>query len=220
MVSMTDCNAYIETPSCCFRKNPTHTQVLEDGMHMNIVLALFYIGSYSIGLHKVCLASFITLLLNSVFMCILFQDATLKLSELEAEIKKEPEAEPEPEPEAEPEPEPEPEPELSIKQREHGASVSKCLNEEEDTVLYKQLYKIVEETRKRNEKRANSLTRTPTSSSLAEATSEDEYADMPPLISMPIYTGPTLRSRRANFFDYNKLYKTCPTPTSSMEDVD
>lgn len=208
MVSMTDCNAYIETPSCCFRKNPTHTHVLEDGMHMNIVLALFYIGSYSIGLHKVCLASFITLLLNSVFMCILFQDAILKLSELEVEIKKESDSDSELEPE------------LSIKQREHGASVCKCLNEEEDTILYKQLYKIVEETQKRNEKRANSLTRTPTSSSLAEATSEDEYADMPPLISMPIYTGPILRSRRANFFDHNKQYKACPTPTNSMEDVD
>lgn len=206
---MTDCDVYKQTPYCCFRKHSTHSEVLEDGMHMNIVLALFYFGSYFLGLQQVCFASFIALLLNSIFMCELFQNISLKLSELEVEDDAEIESEPESEPESE----------LSIKQREHGATVSKCLTKEEDTVLYQQLQKIVNETQNRNNNRANILLRTPTSSSLTDPTSEDEYADMPPLISAAIYTDSMLRNRRANFFDYNKK-KENNIQISDMDNVD
>ena len=95
---------------------------------------------------------------------------------------------------------------LSLKQREHGATRNKSLSDEADKALYDKLYQIVEETRRRNEARSHALTRTPTSSSLDKNNSDDEYADMPPLVYATAYTTPKLRNRRANIFDHNTLY--------------
>jgi hypothetical protein len=83
--------------------------------------------------------------------------------------------------------------ELSLKQREHGATSSSCLTEEQKEKLYEQFQQVVEETRLRNRKRsALNTARTPSTSTLIEETevppipssdAEDDYNDMPPLVN-------------------------------------
>ena len=193
----------------------THSEpknILADGIHVNMILSFVYIGSYGAGMHGACLAAFISIVLNSIYMISVLH---MTIPEDEAEEAEEAEdEEDEEEDEAEEDDgteEAEVDVNLSLKQREHGATLTKSLSEEDDAVLYEKLYQIVEETKRRNEERSRCLVRTPTSSSLANpACEDDEYADMPPLIytnTLP-RQNPVLRNRRANIFDYNTLHPT------------
>lgn len=180
MVSMTDTVEYPKAYSCCMRQNPDAGDILEDGININFVLTLVYIGSYALGLHVTCLGSFIAILLNSMYMisvvypCVDRHDDSNTGNESDEDNAED---------EQDEQDENNLGKELSLKQREHGAGKSKCLSEDDDAVLYKKLYEIVRETQRRNDERSRALLRTPTSSSLAEpADSEDEYADMPPLV--------------------------------------
>ena len=167
---MTDTLEYPKTYSCCMRHSHEPSDVLVDGIHMNVIMTFIYFGSYAVGLQRVCLAAFITILVNSMYMITIIHPLVPK--ENEADEADEAEAD-----------EAEEYTNLSLKQREHGATKSKSLSDEADAVLYEKLYEIVEETRRRNDARSLALARTPTSSSLVENTnSDDEYKDMPPLI--------------------------------------
>lgn len=69
---------------------------------------------------------------------------------------------------------------LSLKQREHGATITRSMTDEQEEKLNEQLRQVVEETNLRNRKRsALSTARTPSSTTLAG----DDYKDMPPLVS-------------------------------------
>lgn len=179
MVSMTDTVEYPKAYSCCMRQTPDASDILEDGININFVLTLVYIGSYTAGMHMSCLGSFLVILLNSMYMISLVYPSVDRQDHCNNESEEDDEAEAE----AEAEQAEELDTDLSLKQREHGAVKSKSLSEEDDAVLYAKLYEIVQETQRRNEARSRALTRTPTSSSLAApVNSDDEYADMPPLI--------------------------------------
>ena len=177
MVSMTDNLNYPKSHSCCMRKNATSEEVLSDGIYINIVFVILYFAAYTIGFYMSSLAIFIAILINTVSIAIVISETNYKNNE-----------------------------NLSLKQREHGATRSRGLTDEQDEALYEQLYSIVEETRRRNEARSRALDRTPTSSSLAETCEDDEYADMPELIDAISINQNVLRNRRRiNIFDYNPL---------------
>lgn len=80
---------------------------------------------------------------------------------------------------------------LSLKQRQHGASNSRSLTEEQEEKLNQQLQQVVEETNLRNRKRAGMTSaRTPSSTTLIEEgeispkpSKDEDYSDMPPLVS-------------------------------------
>jgi len=174
---MTDTVEYPKGDSCCMRHSSEPSDILVDGIHMNFMLTLVYFGSYALGMQRLCLASFITILLNSMYMITLIYPLIPNATNTEETDKADETDETDEADEADVDTS------LSLKQREHGAIKSKSLSDEEDAVLYEKLYQIVEETQRRNETRSRALTRTPTSSSLAESpNSDDEYADMPPLI--------------------------------------
>jgi hypothetical protein len=185
MVSMTDNLNYPKSHSCCIRKNATSEEVLSDGIYINILLVILYFGAYAIGFYMSSVAIIIAFLINTVSIVIVINETVYKNNE-----------------------------NLSLKQREHGATKSRGLTDEQEEVLYEQLYSIVEETRRRNEARACALERTPTSSSLAETCEDDEYADMPDLMDAISINQNILRNRRrVNIFDYNTL-------TSLIEEYD
>ena len=198
MVSMSDTVEYPKAYSCCMRQNPDAGDILEDGININFVLTLVYIGSYALGLHITCLGSFLAILLNSMYMisvvypCVDRHDDSNTANEddednAEGEQDEQDDQDEQDEQDEQDDHDDQDEndldKDLSLKQREHGAAKSKCLSEDDDAVLYKKLYEIVRETQRRNDERSRALLRTPTSSSLAEPVdSEDEYADMPPLV--------------------------------------
>jgi hypothetical protein len=186
---MTDTVEYPKAYSCCMRQNPDAGDILEDGININFVLTLVYIGSYALGLNITCLGSFLAILLNSMYMISLVYpgvdgpDNGNTGNEDDEDNAEDEQDEQDENDENDEQDENDLDKELSLKQREHGAAKSKCLSEEDDAVLYKKLYEIVRETQRRNDERSRALLRTPTSSSLAEPVdSEDEYADMPPLV--------------------------------------
>jgi len=159
------------------RQNPTSNQVLSDGIYINIMCVILYFAAYTIGFYMSSLAIFIAILINSLSIAIVLSETVYKNTD-----------------------------NLSLKQREHGATRSRGLTDEQEETLYEQLYSIVEETRRRNEARSRALDRTPTSSSLAETCEDDEYTDMPELIDAISVNQNVLRNRRrVNIFDYNTL---------------
>jgi len=193
MVSMTDTVEYPKTCSCCMRQHSETSDILEDAITINFVLTLVYFGSYAVGMHMSCLGSFLAILLNSMYMISLVYPSVDNNDNGNTEEDEGAEGEEADDEEAEDEEDEEDEAkkhvaeevdtDLSLKQLEHGAAKSKCLSEEADAVLYEKLYEIVQETQRRNEARCRALTRTPTSSSLAAPVdSEEDYADIPPLI--------------------------------------
>ena len=166
------------------RKNATSEDVLSDGIYINILLVILYFGAYAIGFYMSSVAIIIAFLINTVSIVIVISETVYKNNE-----------------------------NLSLKQREHGATRSRGITDEQEEALYEQLYKVVEETRRRNEARLHALERTPTSSSLVDQ-NDDEYADMPPLVDAISINQNVLRNRRrVNIFDYNTL-------TSLIEEYD
>jgi hypothetical protein len=198
------------------RHSSEPSDILVDGIHINFILTLVYFGSYTLGMQRVCLASFITILLNSMYM----------ITVIYPDVPKEPEVEggeDEGDKDTEEDEGSDLDTNLSLKQREHGAVKSKSLSDEADAVLYEKLYQIVEETQRRNDARCRALTRTPTSSSLVEPpNSDDEYADMPPLIdanSVLRYRG-QLSSTSKNVKNNTEHIKKFLDGYTSMDEVD
>ena len=227
MVSMTDTVEYPKAYSCCMRQTPDASDILEDGININFLLTLVYIGSYALGMHMSCLGSFLAILLNSMYMISVVYPGVDRHADANTEGEEAGDDEEHEETEEHEEAEEtedadrtgnakeaeEVDTDLSLKQREHGAVKSKSLSEEDDAVLYEKLYEIVQETQRRNEARSRALVRTPTSSSLAEPpNSEDEYADMPPLI----HASSVLRYRNKESIHIKKFLDAYNT----MDDVD
>ena len=226
MVSMTDTVEYPKAYSCCMRQTPDATSILEDGININFVLTLVYIGSYAVGMHMSCLGSFLAILLNSMYMISLVYPGVDTSDNGNTEDEHDDEAEHDEQDDeadhdeqadeaeqAEDDEADQVDSDLSLKQREHGAVKSKSLSEEDDAVLYEKLYEIVQETQRRNEARSRALTRTPTSSSLAGPdNSEDEYADMPPLV----HANSVLRNR-VNAKENSKVNNRIPSIREILE---
>ena len=217
MVSMTDTVEYPKAYSCCMRQTPDATSILEDGININFVLTLVYIGSYAVGMHMSCLGSFLAILLNSMYMISLVYPGVDTSDNGNTKDEQADEADHDEQADeaeqAEDDEADQVDSDLSLKQREHGAVKSKSLSEEDDAVLYEKLYEIVQETQRRNEARSRALTRTPTSSSLAGPdNSEDEYADMPPLV----HANSVLRNR-VNAKENSKVNNRIPSIREILE---
>ena len=186
---MTHLSEYIENiiaPMCCMRKNPDPVQITHDYI-CQMVFALFvYTAAYFTKQHTLCLSAMTALHIIAFQTGIHFQslyDANKKGVT-----------------------------ELSLKQREQGASQSKCMTPEQNDKLDQQLKQVVEETRRRNLARMNTyIIRTPSNSTLEEndydyihnniknyptdftvtennvsevPTQTENYDDMPPLIPL------------------------------------
>lgn len=114
--------------------------------------------------------------------------------------------------------------ELSLKQKEHGASISRPMTEEQEDKLNRQLQQVVQETRLRNRKRGVfNNTRTPSATTLVEdgeiprtnspnddyppiPSSDTEFDEMPALIS-PDDANPILRP----IYNINKNWSDTPS---------
>ena len=127
--------------------------------------------------------------------------------------------------------------ELSLKQREHGATSSRGMTEEQEEKLYQQLREVVDETGFRNRKRRSLATgHTPSSTSLCEdgeissyppipqsdvEDDNDDYTDMPGLVRVdekdpvikPIYSVNNAWTNVPNFSQTHYLH-------NYMEDLD
>jgi hypothetical protein len=181
MPSFSDVADALILPGCCMRKNPSPKEYLKDDMKMIGVLFCLYLISYWHGYHSLCIMVVATMNVITFQSGITFQDLYSKhihlnqFDELDCSMESDvPD-------------------ELSLKQREHGATSSTCLTEEQKEKLYEQFQQVVEETRLRNRKRsALNTARTPSTSTLIEESevppipssdAEDDYNDMPPLVS-------------------------------------
>jgi hypothetical protein len=99
---------------------------------------------------------------------------------------------------------------LSLKQREHGATLAKPMDEEDEIILNSRFQEVVEETMRRNEKRLNEkFPRTPTNTSLSDL---DEYADMPPLVYLSSDNSSNSNAKRypVSIHNYNNLIPINP----------
>lgn len=178
MPSFSDVADALILPACCMRKNPSPKEYLKDDMKMIGVLFCLYLISYWHGYHSLCIMIVATMNVITFQSGITFQDLYSKnihLNQFE-ELDTSMEADMSDE--------------LSLKQREHGATSSSCLTEEQKEKLNEQFQQVVEETKLRNRKRsALNTARTPSTSTLVEETeippipSSDGEDDMPPLIS-------------------------------------
>ena len=174
MVSMND-TAEVNQSPCCMRKNPTYKQQVYDGIHVNVALSAIYLAAYAAEFRFVCLGSFISIILNSAHIWTIWDKAFAREVDEYDSLNSSMESD-----ESE-ESEELDYSNLSLKQREHGATVAKPMDEEDEIILNSRFQEVVEETRRRNEKRlGGTLPRTPTNTSLSDL---DEYDDMPPLIS-------------------------------------
>lgn len=165
MPSFSDVAAALVLPDCCMRKNPTRKQQLYDDVRMLGVCFSLYLISYFMGYHSLCLLSIATMNTITFQVGISFHELYSKpihlnqFEELDSSMEED---------------------DLSLKQKEHGATLSNPVSEEQENKVNEQLQRVVEETGLRNRKRASVPTaRTPSSTTLAD----DEYKDMPPLVS-------------------------------------
>uniref|UniRef100_A0A6C0AM74 Uncharacterized protein n=1 Tax=viral metagenome TaxID=1070528 RepID=A0A6C0AM74_9ZZZZ len=197
---MIDADKYSDAYPWFMRRNASPMQTIEDGAIMNILLTFLYFGSYSLELYVLCIGTFITILINSIYMFSLISEINYEKDVDEDAIDAIDE--------------------LSLKQREHGAMKCRCLTEEEEEKFYIQLNKVVEDTHRRNQMRAESITRTPTSSSLAQQDEDDMYADMPPLVDIASMNQNILRRRNvASIFEHNNMLESYDDMPALTPDV-
>jgi hypothetical protein len=161
------------------RKNPTYKEQINDGIHANVALYAIYLAAFASGFKFVCLGSFLSIILNSVYMWTIWDKAYApeagEDNSLDTSTDNEDTEDSEDTQEINEN--------LSLKQREQGATLAKPMDEEDEIILNSRFQQIVEDTRRRNEERLNTIPRTPTNTSLNDLTN-DEFEDMPPLISM------------------------------------
>jgi hypothetical protein len=182
------------------RKNPTYKEQVYDGIHVNVALSAIYLAAFASGFKFVCLGSFISIIINSAHIWTMWDKAFAsevdEYDSLNSSMESE-ESEESEELDYD---------NLSLKQREHGATVAKPMDEEDEIILNSRFQEVVEETRRRNEKRlAGKLPRTPTNTSLSEL---DEYDDMPPLISSSEIKNNNIAYCTSCILKHNTLNKT------------
>jgi hypothetical protein len=214
------------------RKNHSAKDQLKDDLAVFTVTFGLYILSYVWGFHSLCVLSMAVMNMITFQAGISFHEYYCKpihlnqFDELDVSTNSESSEANE-----------NPLEELSLKQREQGASVSRVMTEEQEEKLYQQLREVVEETNLRNRKRRSMNTaRTPSSTTLYEEgeissyppipqsdadDDNDEYKDMPPLVSQdeqnnnlhPIYQ---VDSRWANIPNFSQTHYL----HNYMDDVD
>jgi hypothetical protein len=173
------------------RKNHTPKDELKDDLKVLLVTFGLYLTSYWWGFHSLCILSMAVMNIITFQAGISFHQYYSKpihlnqFDELDVSTSSEVNETSEDE--------------LSLKQREHGATLPRALTEEQEEKLYQQLREVVEETNLRNRKRrVENTARTPSSTTLCEEgeitsyppipqsdveDDRDEYKDMPPLVS-------------------------------------
>jgi hypothetical protein len=178
MPSFSDVANALSLPACCMRKSPTPKDNLDDDIRMLWISFSLYVACYFLGFHSICLISMATLNILTFQTGMRYHEIYSKnihlnqFDELDTSNEQEEEQEEDEEQEQEDG--------LSLKQREHGASIPRPMTDEQEEKLNEQLRKVVEETNLRNRKRSDlSTARTPSSTTLAD----DEYKLMPPLVS-------------------------------------
>jgi len=190
MPSFTDIASALRLPGCCMRNNPTPKQQLNDDLRVLGVSFALYLTSYWFGFHSLCLISMATMNLLTFQVGITFHEAYSKtihlnqFEELDSSMDEEHDKSEY----------------LSLKQRQQGASNSRSLTEEQEEKLNEQLQQVVEETKLRNRKRAAMTSaRTPSSTTLVEEgeispkpSKDEDYSDMPPLVSPDDETNPII----------------------------
>jgi hypothetical protein len=207
--------ADVNQSSCCMRKNVTNLETLYDGVHANVALSAMYLGGYMGGFNLVCLGSFLCILMNSLYMWYIWEKEFIPLlyEDLDTSMESDTSDTSDNSENAHVDPN------LSLKQREHGATVSKAMEEEDEIILNSRFQEVVEETRRRNEKRLekNTIPRTPTNTSLNDL---DEYADMPPLVSHD-YSTPILNNNQCPTcaHHYNNIIPTATVNYKIYEDI-
>ena len=204
--------ADVNQSSCCMRKNATNIETLYDGVHANVVLSAMYLGGYVGGFNLLCLGSFLSIMMNSLYMWYIWEKEFTHLVYEDLDTSTDSDS-------SENSESPNVDPNLSLKQREHGATVSKAMEEEDEIILNSRFQEVVEETRRRNEKRLgkNTIPRTPTNTSLEDL---DEYADMPPLVSNDYSNAiPINRQCPACIHHYNTLIPTNSINYKIYEDI-
>ena len=155
------------TPTtCCLRRNPSPRDKLNDNLCMLSVLTIVYFCLYVLKMDALTIAS-----MSFIHMTIFH--VGMNVNEVYNEKKEDIVV-----------------PELSLKQREHGATLAKAMTPEQEELLKQSLENIVEETRRRNERRVERFTRTPSNTTMThnaenvEDTTDDE---MPPLVPLYCY---------------------------------
>lgn len=183
MPSFSDVASALVLPSCCMRKNPSPIQRVHDDIKMLSITFTVYFGSYILGWNALCLLSMAAINMSMFQVGMNYRALYIKETHLnqfdELDVSMNSEDVPSSD-------------DLSMKQKEHGARVSKTMSLEQEEKLNEQLQKVVEETTLRNRKRASmNSVRTPSSSTLVDdavdrvppSNNEDEYAGMPALVS-------------------------------------
>ena len=179
MPSFSDITSALRLPACCMRKNPTPKQQLQEDLRMLGISFSLYLISYWYGFHSLCILSMVSMNMLTFQAGITFHHIYSKpihlnqFDELDSSMEVDDDTDT-----------------RSLKQKEHGASMSRPMTDEQEEKLNEQLQRMVEETTLRNRKRASMTSaRTPSSTTLVEDTSvpssdvEDDYKDMPPLIT-------------------------------------
>jgi len=155
---------------CCMRKNSDYKNEIYEAAQVNVGLTAIYLVAFVSGFKVICLGSFISIIINSVYMWEIFSYRTPDVEE-DNSLNDSQDSE-----ESEESQEDNVNDTLSLKQREHGATLAKAMNEEDEIILNSRFKKLVEDNRRRNE----ALVRTPTNTSLDEMADDDEH--MPDLI--------------------------------------
>ena len=202
MVTMFDLN----WSSCCMRKNPSLDDQIEDSLNANIVFYAIYFGAFTTGFNMISLTSLLCLFANCFYIYSLWKK-TLE-PEIEPEIQDISADECDYSVDSdESDVNPTHNDDLSLKQREHGATLTKPMAEEDEIILNSRFQQLVQETKNRNNERLkNQLTRTPTGSSINDMDDTDEYDDMPALIPQENIIFPLIEHRcAACIHRYNNL---------------
>jgi hypothetical protein len=180
MPTFIDIASALTLPACCMRKNPSPKDNLKNDLKMLGISFALYITSYLLGYHSLCILSMATMNMITFQAGVTFHEAYSKtihlnqFDELDSSMDDDDTDT------------------RSLKQKEHGASVSNPMTEEQEEKLNEQFKQLVEETTLRNRKRNCLITaRTPSSTTLVDDVSyppmppsdtEEDYKDMPPLV--------------------------------------
>jgi hypothetical protein len=224
MPSFLDIASALTLPACCMRKNPTPREQLKEDLRMLGISFSLYLISYWYGFHSLCLLSMATMNILTFQSGISFHKAyskTTHLNEFE-ELDSSMEADDDDDKSDY----------LSLKQRQQGATSSKALTEEQEEKLNQQLQRVVEETNLRNRKRAGMTSaRTPSSTTLVEdavhppvppSDAEDDYKDMPPLVSQEEEANPVIKKPTSQTLVWSDVPNFSQTHYlhNYMEDID
>lgn len=193
MSSFSDIASALRLPGFCMRKNPSPKEQLQEHLRMLGISFSLYLISYWYGFHSLCLLSLASMNMLTFQAGITFHYVYSKpihlnqFDELDSSTEGDIDDTDT----------------RSLKQKEHGASMSTQMTDEQEEKLNEQFQRLVDETTLRNRKRASmSSARTPSSTTLAEDAAaydqvkssdvEDDYKDMPPLVT-PEEANPIIR---------------------------